>query len=59
MDNDIKKRISEAKLTCQEKILNAVMDFEKQTGLTVTGIDYMRDTNPICERWHVTILVKV
>ena len=55
--SDIKSRISEARIDCQTKIIEAVMEFEKQTGLTVTGIDYMRDTNPICERWSATISV--
>ena len=60
----LKKRLLEAKNTCQDKILAAIDEFECSTGFNVTDINY--DTEKFYtqgvgkyENKHITIVISL
>lgn len=52
----MENRIIKAKADCQDKILSAISEFEKETGLPVSDIEYHND---LLVKSFVTIVISL
>ncbi len=59
-----KSQILTAKLECETKIIDAIVEFEKRTGFDVKDVEYnikdVRDQfGVVCSRHYVTIVISL
>lgn len=59
MENDLRRKLREAKISCENEILSAIKNFSETTGLQVVEIDFKTGYFGGCQSLSVEIHTKI